>query len=216
MKVKTCTMVAAVVVSSLALIAGGAWGAVTSSPGPVETAAEQQIQAVRDTIADALWTKTDEYWHGADQKEGSAPGDTSPMLNLCAMVIELDPQYAEAYSVAAWLSLGEGKERQALNFYQRGLELNPDSYELAQALGYEYYVRRKHDPQAALPYLKRAAELPSPIGTKRLYGHVLTSAGKYEEAAAQWRKLLQQHPGDPIATKELAKLRASGKIAKEQ
>jgi len=175
-------------------------------PGPVEKAAEQQILEVRDAIVDGLWLKTDEYWHSQQNLER--------VVEICREVIELDPKFAEAYSVAAWLSVQSDKEEQALEFYKQGIEYNPDSYTLLHELGFEYYMMHKHDPRAALPYLKRAAELPSPIPFKRTYAHALTQAGKFPEAAAEWRKILKQDPNDPIARKELAKLRAAGKEPK--
>jgi len=216
MRVRTRRIVAAAVVASLALFAAWAWGVAEPGQGPVETAAEQQIEAVRDTIVDALWVKTDEYWHGRDPREQLSATIAEPVLDICRMIVELAPHYVEAYSVAAWLSLGQGNDKQALDFYKQGIERNPDDYELPHELGLQYYLLRKHDPKGALPYLKQAAELPSPIPVKRTYAHALARAGRYQEAAAQWRKILKRNPGDPIAIKELAKLRASGKIGKEQ
>jgi len=212
-----CRIAAVGLLVMLVLRAGAALGAPPQQgPGAIEKAAEQDIQAVRDTIVDALWVKSDEYWHQQNPKEEYQPQNMDPILSICGMVIELDPHYTEAYSVAAWLSLQQGKDKQALDFYQQGIEHNPNSYELPHELGLQYYMLHKHDPKAALPYLKRAAELPSPIPMKRTYAHVLTRAGKFQEAAAEWRKILKQDPNDPIAPKELAKLRAAGKIGKEQ
>jgi len=200
-------VLAVVFAASLALAAPPAWGDAEKGQGPVETAAEKHIRLVRDAIVDALWVKTDEYGHA---------GQTLPVINICRMIVQLDPQFTEAYSVAAWLSLQRGKDAQALAFYQQGIERNPECYELLHQLGFAYYILQKHDPEAALPYLKRAAELPSPIPIKRTYAHALARAGKAKEAAEQWRTILKQHPGDPIALKELRKLRAAGKIGKER
>jgi tetratricopeptide (TPR) repeat protein len=200
----------------MALCTGSVWSAAEPGQGPIEAVAERQIEAVRDTMVDALWVKTDEYWHGQNPKEELHPENIDPILSICRMVIELDPHYTDAYSVAAWLLLQQGKDKQALDFYRQGIARNPDRYELAHELGLQYYLLRKHDAKGALPYLKRAAELPSPIPVKRTYAHALARAGKYQEAAAQWRRILQQSPADPIAIKELTKLRAAGKIGKEQ
>lgn len=189
-----------------ALILTPAWGA-QSKPGPVEIAAEDQIRAVRDAIVDALWLKTDEYWHG---------GDTRPVPDLCRMIIQLDPHFTDAYGVGAWVSMQNGNESQAVAFYRQGIERNPTSYELLHEFGLRYWMLHKRDPVSALPYLKRAAELPSPVPIKRTYAHALTKAGRFREAARQWFQILAQHPDDAIARKELAKLRASGKIERER
>jgi len=74
----------------------------------------------------------------------------------------------------------------------------------------------RRDPKASLPYLKRAAELPSPVTVKRAYGHALTKAGMPKEAAAQWLSILKQYPNDPIAIRELQRLQKAGKIGPEQ
>jgi tetratricopeptide (TPR) repeat protein len=199
----------ALVVFATSIIVSGAsvWAAPAQAPGPIETQAEQQIARVRDTIVDALWLKTDEYWHG---------GDPAPAIDICRMVIELDPHFVEAYSVGAWLSLSlpKANEHDALDFYQQGIARNPQSYELLHEFGFEYYVLRKHNPEAALPYLKRAAELSPTAPIKHTYAHALAQAGKPREAAAEWLRILKQFPNDPIARKELAKLQASGKIGK--
>jgi tetratricopeptide (TPR) repeat protein len=199
----------AVVTISLGLAACPAyvWAAPAQGAGPVETQAEQQIAQVRDTIVDALWLKTDEYWHA---------GNPAPAIDICRMVIELDPHFVEAYSVGAWvaLSLPEPRENDALQFYQQGIARNPQSYELLHEFGFQYYMLRKHDLQAALPYLKRAAELAPTAPIKHTYAHALAQAGKPQEAAAEWLKILTQFPNDAVARKELAKLQAAGKAQK--
>ncbi|UCH34020.1 MAG: hypothetical protein JSV65_15905, partial [Armatimonadota bacterium] len=101
-------------------------------------------------------------------------------------------------------------------FYKQGIERNPDSYELLHELGMQYYMLHMRDPQGALPYLKRVAELPAPVPMKRTYAHALNRAGKPKEAAAQWMRILKEHPNDPIAIKELKKLRAEGKVGEER
>ena len=199
----------AVLIVAVSLMAYPAyvWAAPAKGSGPIETQAEQQVAQVRDTIVDALWVKTDEYWHA---------GNPAPAIDICRMVIELDPHFVEAYSVGAWvsLSLPEPREKDALGFYQQGIARNPQSYDLLHEFGFQYYMLRKHDPQSALPYLKRAAELSPTAPIKHTYAHALAQAGKPQQAAAEWLKILKQFPNDPVARKELAKLRASGKAGK--
>jgi len=183
-----------------------AWGAAKQAPagpGPVEQAAENEIAAVRDTIVDALWVKTDEYWHAQE--------NLAAVIEICRMEIELDPHFSDAYSVGAWLSLQHGQDKQALDFYKQGVAANPDDYELLHEFGLRYYMLAKHDPKGALPYLKRAAELPSPAPIKHTYAHALAQAGQRKAAAAEWLKILKQFPNDPIARREVKKLQAAGK-----
>lgn len=203
------TIAVLVVAASVIACAACVWAAPAQAPGPTETQAERQIAQVRDTIVDALWVKTDEYWHA---------GNPAPAIDICRMVIELDPRFVEAYSVGAWLSvsLPEPKDKDALEFYQQGIARNPQSYELLHEFGFQYYMLRKHDPQSALPYLKRAAELAPTAPIKHTYAHALTQAGKPQQAAAEWLKILKQFPNDPVARKELAKLQASGKLGQER
>jgi tetratricopeptide (TPR) repeat protein len=190
-------------VALMAFIGAAAWGESQQEQGPVEKASEQNIGAVRDTIVDALWIKTDEYWHA---------GNTAPVIGICQMIVQLDPHFVEAYSIGAWVAEQQGNNKQALEFYKLGMERNPDNYDLPLQLGLELL---KRDPEASLPYLKRAAELPSPVPVKRAYAHALTKAGKTKEAAVQWFKILQKYPNDPIATRELQRLQKAGKAGPE-
>lgn len=188
-----------------ALCAGTTWGAAPASepaPGEVEKAAEQRIGSVRDAIVDALWLKTDEYWHG---------GNPAPVIGICRTIIQLDPQFVEAYSVGAWVASQQGDNKAAIAFYQQGIAANPDRYELQHELGM-YYMYHDHDLKAALPHLKRAAELDSPGPVKRTYAHALTKAGMFKQAAAEWRRILKLDPNDQFAQRELKKLRDEGKI----
>jgi tetratricopeptide (TPR) repeat protein len=193
------------------LLMASAYGAAKQAPpgpGPVEQAAERNIAAVRDTMVDALWVKTDEYWHGQEN-----PANLGAVIEICRMEIELDPHFSDAYSVGAWLSLQQRQDQQALDFFKRGVAANPDDYELLHEFGLRYYIMTKRDPKGALPYLKRAAELPSPAPIKHTYAHALARAGQPEAAAAEWRRILKQFPDDPVAIREVKKLEA-GKAGK--
>jgi len=198
----TNRIMAAVLIAGVALCASPVWGDAEQGQKPTESAAEQQIATVLDAIVDALWLKTDEYWH---------TGDTEPVIGICRMIVQLDPKFAEAYAVGAWISRRHGEDELALVFYEQGIEHNPDSWELLSAVGYSYYWLHKKDVPTALPYLKRAAELPSPAHIKRLYARGLAKAGKPQEAAEQWRKILKEFPDDRFAPKELEKLRQAEK-----
>jgi tetratricopeptide (TPR) repeat protein len=177
------------------------------APGKTEQAAEAQIAAVRDTIVDALWVKTDEYWHS---------GEIPPVVGICQDLVRLDPHFVEAYSAGAWIATSVGREKEAIELYRQGIALNPDNWDLPHQFGYTYYWTYKHDLDSALPYLKRAAEMDSPVRIKRSYAHALASAGKPHEAAAQWRKILQIEPNERVALRELKKLRDAGKIGAEE
>lgn len=193
----TQRIMAALLIAGMALCARPVWADEEQDQNPTESAAEQQIATVLDTIVDALWLKTDEYWHEAN---------TEPVIGICRMIVQLDPKFVEAYNTGAWIASMNGQDDVALQFYRQGIERNPDSYELLIALGYSFYWLHKGDVKAGLPHLKRAAELPSPAHVKRVYARGLAKAGKTQEAIEQWRKVLKEFPDDRFAPKELQKL----------
>lgn len=174
-------------------------------PGPTEKAAEAGIAVVRDMIVDALYLTADEYWHA---------GDLEAVIPIMREVLELDPQYADAWGTAAWVSMRLGKTEQARRFWEEGMKANPQDYALPMELALWYYTYNKdtRDLEKALVYLKRAAELPSPVRVKATYAHGLERAGKYKEAAQEWRKILKLAPNDRLAQRALKKLLAAGKI----
>jgi tetratricopeptide (TPR) repeat protein len=211
-------MVVVMLVVGVGLSAGTAWCAAEQSPGKTDKDAQEKATAVRDAIVDALWVKIDEYWHSSQLE---------PIIPLCRQVIELDPQDAEAYGVAGWVSMQLGKDEQAIEFYEKGMTANPNDWDLPSDFGLRFYVYHKKDVQKGLVYLKRAAELPSPIYVKRAYGHMLTRAAReqeqagnqqkareyYKQAAAVWHKVLASDPNDRFAKRELERLRKEGKIS---
>ncbi len=216
----TRNMVVVMLVAGAALGAGAAWGAAEQGAGKTDQAAQEKSAAVRDAIVDALWEKIDEHWHN---------GQLEPIIPLCRQIIKLDPQDAEGYSVAGWVSMQLGKDEQALQFYEQGMAANPQDWDLPADVGLRFYAVHKKDLQKALVYLKRAAELPSPTYVKRTYARTLTKAARqeeqngnqqkareyYKQAAAEWRKILKLDPDDRFAKRELEKLRKEEKIGPE-
>jgi tetratricopeptide (TPR) repeat protein len=91
-----------------------------------------------------------------------------------------------------WIAEGE-------EVLKRGLENNPERYNLYYSLGW-LYQHRKRDYRQAAHYYALAAERPgAPTYLERFAGYMLEKAGENEEAYAYWRKLWNRPElkGDP-------------------
>jgi len=134
-----------------------------------------------------------------------------PWLELSA---DLDPQRIETYTVTAyWLADRLGKVDDAEQFLRRGLQANPQSYEILFDLGKLYFVHRK-DPERArnlwTAALRRwdeveaGKEKPDFIGRERTM--VYLSELEQEQGnyllAIQWLQEAKPYSPEPAALEE--------------
>ncbi len=107
------------------------------------------------------------------------------------VIAELDPRFVEVYLVGALIMSTEaGRSDLALDLYDKGLERNPDSWELAYWAGWESYDTK--DYTRARIYWKRAAEMPgAPPFIERLASRMLEYAGDLRAALAEYVDLAE-------------------------
>jgi len=100
--------------------------------------------------------------------------------------LELDPRYAWAHQLYAFVLSAKGQHADAIVEGHTAIELDPGSVSARRALGWQYYYARRFD-QAHF-HCERAIEInPNAEETYRVLGHALALGGKYAEAESVLR-----------------------------
>jgi tetratricopeptide (TPR) repeat protein len=176
-------------------------------PKPIAVAeAERQVAESRDFLADMLWMKTEDYWH---------VGKWDEAIRLCRQIVQIDPNFVEAYTGAAYLLYSMDKDDEAIELFRAGMAANPRNYDLPHEFGMYYNYRHKWD--LAAEQFEKAVALGAPRTMQHMLPNVLERAGRLEEALAQWQRILKQYPDDPIAKRRIEQLKTRiGKGAHER
>ncbi|MGD8240112.1 MAG: HEAT repeat domain-containing protein [Armatimonadota bacterium] len=166
-----------------------------ASPGPPPPAGTAP-EAIFAAAADALWVMGDHYWHSNGHED---------CIRIGLAATFLDPTHVGAWDGAAWLAWSAGRDAEAIRIYLDGLNANPTDYELYFELGFHLYNTRRY--RAALPYLRRATELPCPPLAFRMYAHCLQKAGQLDKCLEVWAGLLEQTPRDQVVIQNHARVK---------
>ena len=166
-------------------------------PQPIPaTEAEQRVAESRDFLTDMLWMKTEDYWH---------VGRWDEAIRLCRQIVQVDPQFVEAYTGAAYLLYSMDKDEEAIELFRAGIAANPKNYDLPHEFGMYYYYRHKWD--LAAEQFAKAVELGAPRVMQHMLPNALERGGRLEEALAQWQRILERFPDDPIAKRRIEQLK---------
>jgi predicted CXXCH cytochrome family protein len=109
--------------------------------------------------------------------------------------LALNPQLLAAYLNLADLLRSQQRDEEARKLLLLALDVAPQNGNTLHALG--LLETRSEQPEKALDYLRRAAELET-LGTRHrfVYGIALHDLGQPREAVTQLKTLLRQSPGD--------------------
>jgi tetratricopeptide (TPR) repeat protein len=125
----------------------------------------------------------------------AATGDPAAAQSLFAQAIELDADFVPAYVNGADLLRAQGRDQEAVELLQQGLQRVPMSATLHHALGLARV--RLQLPDLALGSLRRAVEL-DPATSRYAYVHAvaLHSSGAVDEAIRRLADAAQRWPYD--------------------
>lgn len=173
--------------------------------GPAQAAPRQatapagkaQADAVADRVlsdlVDRLWKTADVYWHD---------GDYNRIVGLGRVIVEIDPDFDEAFDSCAWLLWSMGETPAADWFLEYGVKRSPRKGIFYANLG-QHLNRTKRYPEA-MGYLEKAVQLGGvPPSAYATLGHLYTRAGRLEEAVATWRAVVKLFPQFPAGPKNL-------------
>ena len=129
--------------------------------------------------------------------------------HLTEVVSELDPRFLQPYIFGGFV-LGQemGRPVQGLELLRRGLERNPDSWQLAFETGFLYYVCFR-DQASAARYFALASRLPGhPEYVERFAAFAFQRAGEREMAMLLWKRVLATGNKymQEVARREIARL----------
>ncbi len=157
--------------------------------------------------ADLFWFRTVQYFGGRIQETRRFPH----LYRLVDLTTSLDPHFLDAYQLGGlFLSIGRAFP-EAIAIYRKGIEYNPNRWELPYELGRMYFLDLGDIP-AALEWFERANTLPDhPPYVPRMVAILRARAGLIEAALEMWDQILETTDNPWIherAAQEIGKLRA--------
>ncbi len=132
----------------------------------------------------------------------TAEGKTDAALTHFARAIEHRPEFAEAHYNMARTMLTKGDPKRALTHFQRVLDINPDYKNAAliyHLMGLIMLNDRKTDD--AVRNFKQALSIePGHVKTAEMLAGIYKTEGRYDEAVAVYKQLLDRKPEYSITT----------------
>jgi tetratricopeptide (TPR) repeat protein len=163
--------------------------------------------------ADLFWIRTIQYFGAHIQTDRSYPH----MHRLVELTTDLDPHFVEAYQLGGlFLSLGRAYP-EAIAVYQKGIQHNPERWELPYDLGRMYFLDLGDVP-TALTWFERASALPGHGHyVPRLVARLRARVGLVEAAIEMWERMRETTDNPWVrktADEEIRKLRARQRDAR--
>ena len=123
----------------------------------------------------------------------------------CKTAIELNPNYAFAYTTYSFMLSALNRHRESLESVRRGLQLDPVSLPINVIYAAALHVARQYSAamEQCLECLELDPEFPM---AHAIYGQVLESTGAYAEAEQHFRRNAELAPWDPFAMAHLARI----------
>ncbi len=157
--------------------------------------------------ADLFWIRTVQYFGEHIQTDRKYPY----LYRLVDLTTSLDPHFVDAYQLGGlFLSIGRAYP-EAIAVYRKGIEHNPERWELPYELGRLYYLDLG-DIAAALEWIERANTLPGHAHyIPRMVARLRARVGLIEAALEMWERMRETTDNEWVrktAEDEIRKLRA--------
>ena len=162
---------------------------------PKAEAAAKRALELDDTLAEAHYamaaTKFFYHW------------DFTATEQELRRVLELNPNYSNAYNLKSTLHLARGQTNEAISEVKRALDLDPFSLLFNNKLSTAYYYAR--DYAAALEQIKKTMQMDAQatfLHNDMCMNYALM--GRYDDAVAECQKVIILQKDDPAALTSLA------------
>lgn len=174
------------------------------SVGDAGTAAViAMLGGFRNVAAGLLWLRSDYYWHMGGRGWWK-------MYPIFQTVTELDPHFILAWRTfgwhCAWNLNSEAPPdekprwiREGLQVYKRGIDANPDSWELYMEVAW-LYLDRLREAEKSIPWWELAVKKPgAPEYTWHMLAHAKERSYDWRGALATWQQAVRKFPDDSVA-----------------
>jgi tetratricopeptide (TPR) repeat protein len=131
-------------------------------------------------------------------------GDIAEAAELYRRILRYYPRFADRLDELAQRLLQRGMRDEAATLYREGLRGNPAS-ELLQR-GFETLAGADATTATLEAYRSLSEENPTNTDLRRLYARRLEAAKQFDEAEAQYRRILDGHPGDIASLVAMAEI----------
>jgi tetratricopeptide (TPR) repeat protein len=144
-------------------------------------------------LADIYWMRAVQYYGGKRLKNEPEFRLLEPLISIATT---LDPQLLHAYRFGAvFLSerepIGAGQPERAIALLQKGIEHNPDEWQLHRDVGFIYYWFLNNYKKAAESFLEGSRNPKSAVWMKTFAAQLLAQGGSREAARFLWQEVYQ-------------------------
>lgn len=179
------------------MLCAGQQAALSGSQIPEEPL--EKLQELFTLVRERLWEANDVFWHR---------GDYDRCIAMMRLVVEVDPHDTQAYGDGAWLMENQLRDTDAEVFLLRGLQHNPDVYDVYFEIGRYYYLRMRFDE--AVAYLETAASFDTPPFVDHQLAHALENWGDTTDALSIWLEVEAAWPEDPVPALQIDRILRGG------
>ena len=151
-------------------------------------------------LADIYWMRAVQYYGGKRLKNERRFDLLEPLLNITTT---LDPQLIHAYRfgsifLSEKLPVGAEQPQRAVLLLQKGIERNPDQWQLYRDLGFVYYWYLQDYKKAAEAFLGGAKNPKAGRWMRTFAAELLAKGGSRETARFLWQELYDSSDNEQI------------------
>jgi hypothetical protein len=172
-------------------------------------------------LADVYWMRAVQYYGGRRLRNEKRFDLLEPLLQISTT---LDPQLMHAYRFGSvFLSepepIGANQPHKAIELLRRGLEHNPEEWQLHRDIGFTYYWYLRDYKSAAKAFLEGSKYPKSAKWMKTFAAELLAKGGSRDSARFLWQEVYNASENQQMKTnawENLIKLTADEEIEKLQ
>ena len=151
-------------------------------------------------LADIYWIRTVQHY-GGTKLSTDANKQYDILYPLLDLTTSLDPYFDVAYKfgsvfLAEQFPSGAGRPDQAIAILKKGLQVQPDKWELAQELGFVYYWWLADYDDAAMWFNRAADMTKAPDWLRPLAAVTLAQGGNRTSSRTLWTEIARSADAD--------------------
>jgi tetratricopeptide (TPR) repeat protein len=168
--------------------------AVGAPPSPDRERAAGLARAV----VDRLWQDSDRYWHD---------GRYEDRIGLDYLLIEIEPDFVDAYGTTSVLLISQGRRREAEALLHRFVKLNPERWESWFELG-RFMFDEKRYAEAAQALQTATTKPRCWVKVYHSLAHAYQRMGDLKKSLATWEEAKRREPDDQVVDTNLKRVRS--------